>query len=109
MLVRLLRQYLAPYTSAVVVVLVLQLVQTLATLYLPSLNANIIDHGIAVGDTGYIVRTGGLMLAISLLQVVCAVVAVYFGARASLAFAAGCSRTSRSSPHKRSASSVRRR
>jgi len=86
MLVRLLRQYLAPYTSAVVVVLVLQLVQTLATLYLPSLNANIIDHGIAVGDTGYIVRTGGLMLGISLLQVVCAVVAVYFGARASMAF-----------------------
>ena len=86
MLIRLLRQYLRPYIGPIIAVLVLQLVQTLATLYLPSLNANIIDKGVAVGDTAYIMRTGGWMLAVSLLQVVCAVVAVYFGARAAMAF-----------------------
>ncbi|MGV8978749.1 MAG: ABC transporter ATP-binding protein [Cellulomonas sp.] len=85
MLVRLLRQYLAPYRTGIVTVLVLQLVQTIATLYLPSLNADIIDNGVAVGNTGYIVRIGGLMLAISLLQVACAIVAVYFGARTAMA------------------------
>ena len=86
MLMRLLRQYLRPYAAPVTVVLLLQLIQTLATLYLPSLNADIIDQGIAVGDTDYIVRTGGWMLAISLLQVGCAIVAVYFGAGAAMAF-----------------------
>ncbi|WP_407342533.1 ABC transporter ATP-binding protein [Pengzhenrongella phosphoraccumulans] len=86
MLIRLLQQYLRPYTTPIAAVLVLQLIQTLATLYLPSLNAQIIDHGIATGDTGYILRTGGWMLVVSLLQVVCAVAAVYFGARAAMAF-----------------------
>jgi ATP-binding cassette subfamily B multidrug efflux pump len=85
MLVRLLQQYLAPYRTPVLVVLVLQVVQTVATLVLPSLNADIIDRGVAVGDTGYIVRTGGVMLAISLVQVLCAVVAVYYGARTATA------------------------
>lgn len=86
MLIRLLRQYLRPYTAPIATVLVLQLIQTLATLYLPSLNAQIIDEGIATGDTGYILRTGGWMLAVSLLQVVCAVAAVFFGAKAAMAF-----------------------
>ncbi|GAA2728040.1 ABC transporter ATP-binding protein [Cellulomonas aerilata] len=85
MLVRLLRQYLAPYRGQVAVVLVLQVVQTVATLVLPSLNADIIDRGVAVGDTGFILRTGAVMLAISLVQVVCAVVAVYVGARTAMA------------------------
>jgi ATP-binding cassette subfamily B multidrug efflux pump len=85
MLVRLLRQYLAPYRTGVVAVLLLQLVQTIATLYLPSLNADIIDKGVAVGDTGYILRIGGVMLGVSLLQVACAIVAVYFGARTAMA------------------------
>jgi len=85
-LIRLLRQYLRPYAAPITAVLVLQLVQTLATLYLPRLNADIIDKGVAVGDTGYILRTGGWMLLVSLLQVVCAIVAVYFGARAAMAF-----------------------
>ncbi|RYV50572.1 ABC transporter ATP-binding protein [Pengzhenrongella frigida] len=67
-------------------VLVLQLIQTLATLYLPSLNANIVDQGIAVGDTGYILRTGSWMLAVSLLQVLTAIAAVYFGAKVAMAF-----------------------
>ena len=85
MLVRLLRHHLVPYQGAVLAVLVLQVVQTVATLVLPSLNADIIDRGVAAGDTGYIVRTGGVMLAISLVQVACAVVAVYFGARTATA------------------------
>lgn len=86
MLVTLLRHHLRPYRSAVVAVVVLQLVQTLATLYLPSLNARIIDDGVATGDTTQILRLGGVMLAVSLVQVVCAVAAVYFGAKAAMAF-----------------------
>ncbi|MBB2922154.1 ABC transporter ATP-binding protein [Cellulomonas cellasea] len=86
MLVRLIRQYLAPYRGAVVAVLVLQLVQTLATLYLPSLNADIIDNGVARGDTAYILRVGAVMLGVSLLQIVCAVAAVFIGSRTAMAF-----------------------
>jgi ATP-binding cassette subfamily B protein len=85
MLVRLLRQYLAPYRTGVVAVLLLQLVQTIATLYRPSLNADIIDNGVAVGDTPYIVRIGAVMLGVSLIQVACAIAAVYFGARTAMA------------------------
>ena len=54
----------------------------MASLYLPSLNADIIDNGVATGDTGYIMSTGGWMLRVTLLQIVCSVAAVYFGARA---------------------------
>ncbi|VTR78929.1 ABC transporter ATP-binding protein [Cellulomonas hominis] len=86
MLLRLLREYLRPYRSQVAYVLLLQLAQTIATLYLPSLNADIIDKGVAVGDTGYILRIGVLMLGISLLQVLCSVLAVYFGARVAMSF-----------------------
>lgn len=86
MLLRLLRDHLRPYRAQVVVVLLLQLAQTVATLYLPSLNADIIDKGVAVGDTGYILRIGGVMLAVSLLQVACSILAVYVGARVAMAF-----------------------
>ncbi|WP_282945337.1 ABC transporter ATP-binding protein [Cellulomonas endometrii] len=86
MLLRLLREYLRPYRSQVASVLLLQLAQTIATLYLPSLNADIIDKGVAVGDTGYILRIGVLMLGISLLQVLCSILAVYFGARVAMSF-----------------------
>ncbi|QAY71877.1 ABC transporter ATP-binding protein [Xylanimonas protaetiae] len=68
------------------VLLVLQLVQTLASLYLPSLNADIIDNGVVVQDIGYIWRTGGWMLAVSLGQVVCSVGAVVIGARVATSF-----------------------
>jgi len=84
-LVRLLRSQLRPYARPVALVVVLQLVQTLATLYLPTLNADIIDNGVIKGDTSYIVRTGGVMIAISLVQIVCAIGAVYFGAAAAMA------------------------
>ncbi|MEP7763238.1 ABC transporter ATP-binding protein [Sanguibacter sp. 25GB23B1] len=86
MLLSLLKTHLAPYRQALVLVLVLQLVQTIASLYLPSLNADIIDSGVTQGDTSYIVRIGVIMLLVSLGQVVCAVVAVYFGARAAMGF-----------------------
>jgi ATP-binding cassette, subfamily B, multidrug efflux pump len=85
MLIRLLRAHLSPYRGAVTAVVALQLVQTLATLYLPTLNADIIDNGVITGDTRYILRTGGVMLAVSLAQIICAVGAVYFGARTAMA------------------------
>ena len=84
MLYTLLRERLAPYRSFISAVVVLQFVGVVAMLYLPSLNADIIDNGVATGDTGYIVRTGGVMLGVALLQVVCAVAAVWFGARTSM-------------------------
>ncbi len=86
MLIRLLRTYLRNYKPQLVAVLVLQAAQTIAALYLPSLNADIIDKGVARGDTGYIWSTGGMMLVITLLQIVCAATAVYFGAKAAMGF-----------------------
>ncbi|MCL3818812.1 ABC transporter ATP-binding protein [Aeromicrobium wangtongii] len=85
MLLPLLRTYLVPYKRPIAIVLFFQLVQTLANLYLPGLNADIIDRGVVVGDTGFIIRTGGVMLAITVLQVLCTIVAVYYGARTSMA------------------------
>jgi ATP-binding cassette, subfamily B, multidrug efflux pump len=84
-LIRLLRAHLQPYRGPIVLVVLLQFVQTLATLYLPTLNADIIDNGVVKGDTGYIMRVGGGMLAITLVQIVCAIAAVYFGARTAMA------------------------
>ena len=86
MLTRLLRTYLRNYKPQLVAVLVLQAAQTIAALYLPSLNADIIDKGVARGDTGYIWSTGGMMLLITLLQISCATSAVYFGAKAAMGF-----------------------
>jgi ATP-binding cassette, subfamily B, multidrug efflux pump len=86
MLIKLLRTYLRPYTSALIAVVALQLVSTMANLYLPSLNADIIDKGVAKGDTGYIMSTGGWMLAVTLVQIACSIAAVYFGARAAMSF-----------------------
>ncbi len=85
MLIRLLRDYLRPYRKPLAAVVLLQLVQTLATLYLPTLNADIIDNGVITGDTRYILHTGGVMLVVALVQIVCATGAVYFGARTAMA------------------------
>jgi ATP-binding cassette, subfamily B, multidrug efflux pump len=85
LLIRLLRQFLAPYRQALTIVVALQFVGTMAALYLPSLNADIIDNGVARGDTGYITHTGAVMLAVSLVQIVCSASAVYFGARTAMA------------------------
>ncbi|MDR1634841.1 MAG: ABC transporter ATP-binding protein/permease [Bifidobacteriaceae bacterium] len=84
MLTNLLRQYLKPYRGAIVVVLVLQAMQAGSNLYLPLLNADIIDNGVSQGDTDYIVQTGGWMLAVSFAQVVAVIVAVYLGARTAM-------------------------
>jgi ATP-binding cassette subfamily B protein len=84
-LIRLLRDHLRPYGRPVAAVILLQLVQTLATLYLPTLNADIIDNGVIKGDTGYIIHTGGVMLAVALVQIVCAIGAVYLGAQTAMA------------------------
>jgi len=67
-------------------VVVLQFFGTLASLYLPTLNAEIIDRGVALGDTGYIISTGGVMLLVTLVQIVCSIAAVYFGARTAMGF-----------------------
>ena len=86
MLLRLLKTYLAKYRWLLVAVVILQLVQTIASLYLPSLNAKIVDKGIARGDTGYIWSTGLLMLGVTVIQVFFAIGAVYFGSRAAMGF-----------------------
>lgn len=86
MLLRLLRQYVRPYRWLLAVVAVLQLISTLAMLYLPTVNAAIIDDGVAKGDTGKIGELGGVMLGVTGLQVVCAVGAVYFGSHTGMGF-----------------------
>jgi len=84
MLMRLLREYLKPYTRPLTVVVVLQLIQSMANLYLPNLNADIINNGVAKGDTSVIMNLGGQMLGVTLVQVVCSIAAVYFGARVAM-------------------------
>ena len=84
MLLRLLRTHLRPYTGLLVCVLVLQFAQVMASLYLPTLNADIIDKGVATGDSGYIWRMGAFMLGVSLAQGVCTVLATYLAARAAM-------------------------
>ena len=83
-LMTLIWQYIKPHWRLLVGVVVFQLAQSIASLYLPTLNAQIIDKGVATGDTGFILSTGGLMLAITFAQVICAIIAVYFGAKAAM-------------------------
>jgi ATP-binding cassette subfamily B protein len=77
--------FLRPYRKWLAIVLVAQFLQTLATLFLPTVNADIIDNGVIKGDTGYIFGAGAVMLGVSAAQVVVATVAVYFGAKCSMA------------------------
>ncbi|GAA3309137.1 ABC transporter ATP-binding protein [Arthrobacter ramosus] len=84
MLWKLLVQYLRPHRRLLIAVVIFQLAQSIASLYLPTLNADIIDEGVAKGDTGYILGTGSLMLLITLLQIACSITAVYFGAKAAM-------------------------
>ncbi|WP_460773672.1 ABC transporter ATP-binding protein [Microbacterium sp. GXF7504] len=85
MLARLLFRFLAPYRWWLVAVLAFQLVAAVASLYLPRLNADIIDQGVARGDTAYIWSTGVVMLVISLGQIIASIIATYFAARAAMA------------------------
>jgi ATP-binding cassette subfamily B protein len=84
-LIQLLRGHLRPYRTAILLVVLFQFIQTLATLYLPTLNADLIDNGVVKGDTGYIMRIGGGMIAITLAQILAQIIAVYFGARTAMA------------------------
>src|SRR3546814_18959325 len=86
MLLRLLRTHLAPYRTWIAIIVALQFVSTVAMLYLPSLNADIIDDGVARGDIGFIIRTGGIMLAVSIVPIAFSVTAVWFSAPTDLAF-----------------------
>jgi len=86
MLITLVRRFLATYRRPLAVVVVLQFVGTLGALYLPSLNADIIDKGVITGDTGYIVRIGAVMLVVALVQICCSVGAVWFGSRTAMGF-----------------------
>jgi ATP-binding cassette, subfamily B, multidrug efflux pump len=85
-LIRLLRSHLRPYGSLLILLIVLQAVQAGASLYLPTLNADIIDKGVLAGDNGYIRTTGVEMLLFTLIQVVFSVGAVYCGAKIAMAF-----------------------
>ncbi|MDI3422692.1 ABC transporter ATP-binding protein, partial [Streptomyces luteolus] len=85
MLIRLLRSHLAPYKNSIVFLVLLQFLQTCATLYLPTLNADIIDRGVVRGDTGYILTFGALMIGVTVVQVLCNIGAVYYGARTAAA------------------------
>ncbi|WP_089099040.1 ABC transporter ATP-binding protein [Streptomyces hyaluromycini] len=85
MLIRVLRAHLPPHRKALAAILVLQLAQSAAALYLPTLNADLINKGVVAGDTPYILRTGGFMVAVAFLQIACSLVAVYFGATVAMA------------------------
>ncbi|MDO7881527.1 ABC transporter ATP-binding protein [Salinibacterium soli] len=85
MLLPLIGRFIRPHWPLIAAVIVFQLAQSIASLYLPALNADIIDNGIATGDTGYILQVGVLMLGITLVQIAAAITAVYFGAKAAMA------------------------
>src|ERR1700749_5079574 len=86
MLLALLRQYIRPYRRLLAVVMVLQLISTLASLYLPTVNAAIIDDGVSKGDSATIIRLGAVMLGVTGLQALCSIGAIYFGSRAGMGF-----------------------
>jgi ATP-binding cassette subfamily B multidrug efflux pump len=85
-MIALLRTYLRPYRRALAMVVGLLVVQALATLYLPALNGDIINNGVAKGDTAYILQTGLLMLGISAVVVVASIIAVYWGSKVGMSF-----------------------
>ena len=85
-MIALFRQYLPPYRWSIVLVLLLLLVQAIANLYLPELNADIINNGVAKGDTDYILRTGAFMLVVTFALMIAAIIAVYFSAKVAMGF-----------------------
>jgi ATP-binding cassette subfamily B protein len=86
MLITLARRFLRDYKRPLTYVVVLQFIGTVMALYLPSLNADIIDQGVVNGDTGYIVRVGAVMLGVAFVQIACSIGAVWFGARTAMSF-----------------------
>ena len=86
MLIRLMREYLVKYRKWLILVMIFQTVQAMATLILPTLNADIIDNGALTGDTSYIWKVGAVMLGVTFVQVVFAIAATYYGARSAMGF-----------------------
>ncbi len=84
MLWSILVRFLKPAWPLILTVIIFQLAQSITSLLLPTLNADIIDNGVVTGDIGYIWRTGGVMLALTLVQVACAIAGVYFGSKLSM-------------------------
>ena len=85
MLAKLLIRYLRPYRWLLLALLIFQFAAAMASLYLPRLNADIIDQGVARGDTNFIWSRGMIMLVISLGQITASIIATYFAARAAMA------------------------
>jgi ATP-binding cassette subfamily B protein len=85
-LIRLLRQRLQPYWRQIILVMALLLVQAIANLFLPTLNADIINNGVVTGDTAYILQTGAVMLGVTLIFVVAAIIGVYWGSKVAMGF-----------------------
>ena len=85
-MIRLLRQRLRPYWRQIVLVMALLLVQAIANLYLPTLNADIINNGVVTGDTAYIVKAGAVMLGVTLIFVIAAIIGVYWGSKVAMGF-----------------------
>ena len=81
MLLKLLRRYGKPYLGVILIVILMQVVQTIANLWLPSLNADIIDKGVVTGDTGKIMHYGAIMLGMTAVQLVASLVALYLAAK----------------------------
>ena len=85
-MIAILRRYLAPYRWPILLVMALLLVQAIANLYLPELNADIINNGVAKGDTNYILNTGGFMLVVTFALMIASIIAVFFSARVAMGF-----------------------
>ena len=83
---QLLKSHLGPYRQLLTLVVVLQAIQTFAALTLPTINALLIDNGVLLGDNDYIITMGGVMMAFTLVQIVFAAAAVWYGAQAAMAF-----------------------
>jgi ATP-binding cassette subfamily B protein len=84
--IQLLKKYLAPYKWLVTVAMIMMLAQAVTQLYLPELNADIINNGVAKGDIDYIYKIGGLMLAVTLAMGIVSIVSVYLGSKTSMGF-----------------------
>ncbi|MDI3508425.1 MAG: ATP-binding cassette, subfamily multidrug efflux pump [Clostridiales bacterium] len=82
----LLVKFLKPYWKQITLAIILLVVQAISNLYLPNLNADIINNGVAKGDIDYIINTGGFMLAVTLLLAICAVASAYLGSKTAMAF-----------------------
>ena len=85
-MIALLTRFLRPYRGPLAIVVVLLLVQAFGNLYLPELNADIINNGVVLGDTAYILRVGVVMLAVTLVVGVAAIIGVYYSARTAMGF-----------------------